>query len=98
MKKADVDFLKGLFLSDPETGKSARIIKVEGAESAHDHLRVYTQSVEQKKNGIAMLHKIYAEEVDAVEQGLPTVVAKCPPDKHNFMNGFYCSVCGEAQF
>ena len=72
MKKNDVAFLKDVFLSDLDTGEKARIVKVEGAESGHDHLRVFTQSAEQKENGVVTLFKIFSEEVDAAEHCLHT--------------------------
>ena len=34
----------------------------------------------------------------AAQQSFAPDVAKCPPSKHNFVNGLHCSVCGESQF
>lgn len=68
MASKDVDFLRDVFLSDLNTGEKARIVKVEGAENGYDHLRIYTQSAEQKDNGIVMLYKVYATEETEKEQ------------------------------
>ena len=65
MKKNEVGFLKKVFLFDLDTDEKAHIIKVEGSESGHNHLRIYTQSAMQKENGVVTLFKIYSEEVDA---------------------------------
>ena len=61
----DIEFLKNLFLSDLNTGEKSQIIKVEGAESGKDHLCIYTQSSEQKANGIVTLFKVFSTEESA---------------------------------
>lgn len=59
-----VDFLRKVFLDDYSGEGRSKIIHVDGAENGLDHLAIYTQNREQRENGIAMRHKVYAEEVE----------------------------------
>ena len=59
-----LELLQNVFLEDFESEKRARVIHCEGSEMGFDHFRIYTQTPEQKENGIAMLHRIYSEEVE----------------------------------
>lgn len=65
MDSKSVGFLRQLFLIDPESGKRARIVHVEAAESGHDHVRIWSQSTVQRRAGVATMHKVYSEEVEA---------------------------------
>lgn len=58
------DFLKTVFLIDPESDEKARIVCVQGSEGGLDHLRIFTQSTVQRENGIATMHRIYSEECE----------------------------------
>ena len=58
-----IGFIKNLFLTDLETGKKSKIIKIEGSEKGHEELRIFTQSAKQKKDKVATVYKIVAEEV-----------------------------------
>ena len=59
----DIRFLKTAILTDFSNNSDATIIAVKGAESGYDHLRIYTQSKEQRENAIVTLKKIFSEEV-----------------------------------
>jgi len=59
-----IDFLRDVFLIDPESDGRARIVNVEGTESGHDCLKIWTVSSEQRKNKIATMFKVYSEEVE----------------------------------
>ncbi len=59
----DMRFLKTAILVDFSNNSDATIIAVKGMESGYDHLRIYTQSKEQRENAVATLKKIFSEEV-----------------------------------
>lgn len=64
MLSKSLDFLRKFFLIDWESDTRTKIYHVEGSEKGFDHLRIYTQNSEQKRHGVAMLHKVYTEEVE----------------------------------
>jgi hypothetical protein len=53
-----LEFLKSIFLVEPQTGEKQKIINVEGAEKGHDCLKIFTKG---KKT--SWVHKIYTEEI-----------------------------------
>lgn len=59
-----MEFLRNVFLEYFESESRARVVHAEGSEKGFDHFRIYTQTPEQKENGIAMLHRVYSEEVE----------------------------------
>ena len=56
-----LEFLRYALLVDSD-GEKARIVDTEGAEKGHDCLVIYTQSTQNKKDGIRNKIKIYISE------------------------------------
>jgi hypothetical protein len=67
-KSKSLDLLRRIFLEDWETGERSRVVLLDAEEGA-THFDLYTQSREQRQEGIAMRYRIHASECDAPPKG-----------------------------